>query len=769
MQKLVILFTFLPFLVMGQTSKIPAKKRVLLPKTNTSSNIPKISKSKFDMSEAQPEDITNENFPDIIDSFDFQDAELIEVIKAMNKLTGKNIILDNNKIRGKITILAPSQITVAEAYKAFLSALAMNGLTIVPSGKFLKIMNTKDAQNSSIETYTEYFPNTDQMITRIIRLKYINAEQVQSKLSRLIKSKSGDVQAYGPTNSIIITDLGSNIERISRLLDILDVPGFEEQLAVIRIQYAKAKDISNIIDKIINKDKTGRSGSAIRRFRKNNTQTSRSSGAESYSLVVPDERSNSIIVMGNQAGIDRIKKLVGKLDFPLNPEDAGGVYVYYVRHVEAVKVADVLNGIASQSKGTTSSTKTSPPRSSRTQNKKSSSSSLTPRGIFGGSVKITADEVTNSLIVTSSKQDYSIIKNLLSKLDIARDQVFVKTIIMEMNAQKGNQWGVNYFRFDRDSQGLGRAGFSSGNLSDFINPLGGAGAILSFATGETFDIVSPTGGTVTIPNLIGLIHFLKSNVGGNILSQPQVMAVDNEEAVIEVGQEVPVGTINNNTAAGNIQSIERKKATIKLTITPFISPDTDSVMMNIDHQVKQVSRDRVQAAQLADAAITLNERTIKTSIVVDSGNTAVLGGLMQDQESEEVTKVPILGDIPIIGWLFKSRQIDKVKKNLLVFITPKVIRSSQDSSDLLNEKLNERLEFIQKQYHGQDVHEKLIKSLQSPQISQNESPTDDIGEYILDEKEDIEESPTDDIGEYLDEEEDIEEPEYLLEQEEQTF
>ncbi len=661
-----------------------------------------LSNTKVDMSQANPEDITNENFPDIIDSFDFQNTDLVEVIKAMNKLTGKNIILDNSKIRGKITILAPSKITVAEAYKAFLSALAMNGLTIVPSGKFLKIMSAKDAQKNSIETYTEYFPNTDQMITRIIRLKYISAEEVQRALSRL-KSRSGEMQAYGPTNSIIITDYGSNIQRISGILDHLDVPGFEEQLTVIRIEHAKAKEISSIIDKIINKGSSGRrSGSSRFRRRSKSRGAGGQSGSESYSLVVPDDRSNSIIVMGNKAGIIRIKKLVKKLDFPLNPEDAGGVYVYYVRHVKAKQIADVLSGIAADVK----STKRPGGNSRRPQPSSSGNSSL-----FGGDVKITADEVTNSLVVTASKQDYAIVKGLLAKLDISRDQVFVKTIIMEMDAQRGSNWGVNYFKFDHNSNGLGRVGFGTGTLADFANPLGGAGAILGFGDGETFELQLPTGKTATIPSLLTLIHFLKTHVGGNILSQPQIMAVDNEEATIEVGQEVPVGTTTTSTTTGNVQSIERKQATIKLTITPFISPDTDSVMMNIDQQVKQVSQDRVQASQLANAAVTLNTRAIKTSIVVDSGDTAVLGGLMQDQESEQVNKVPLLGDIPLLGWLFKGRKIDRVKKNLLVFITPKVVRMSQDNSDLLNEKLNERLDFIKTYMKGKDYHKDVIENL----------------------------------------------------------
>ena len=690
------------------------------------------AKAQYNMSGAYPEDITNENFPDIIDSFDFQDADLIEVIKAMNKLTGKNIILNSKKIRGKITILAPSQITVAEAYKAFLSALAMNGLTVVPSGKFLKIMLAKDAKENSIETYTDYFPNTDQMITRIIRLKYISASEVKKELGRL-KSRSGDMQAYGPTNSIIITDYGSNIERVSGILSLLDVPGFEEQLAVIRIKNAKAKDIASIIDKIINKGKSGKRKSPVRRFNRVESKNSGKSGAESYSLVVPDDRSNAIIVMGNTAGIKRIRELVKKLDFPLNPDDSGGVYVYYVRHVEAKNVATVLSGIASGGGPSRRGGGRGPPRPGPRDGGGGSYSGGGAAAIFGGDVKISADEVTNSLVITASKQDYAIVKNLLSKLDIARDQVFVKTIIMEMNAQKGTNWSLNYFNFLRTSGGLGQVAFNSEDLaSAFGNPLLGAGAILAFASGESFDLTAPTGGTFNIPSLLSLVNFIKSHVGGNVLSQPQIMAVDNEEAIIEVGQQVPVGITNNSSAGGILQqSIERKDATIKLIITPFISPDTDSVMMNIEQNVIQVAKDRVQASELAKAAIILKKRSIKTSIVVDSGNTAVLGGLMQEEETESVTKVPLLGDIPILGWLFKSRQIDKVKKNLLVFITPQVIRTAKDSLDLLNQKLDERIDFIKNNPQTRVLGSEVIDELKAGADKRN-------GNFIGEGEEDLE-------------------------------
>ena len=318
------------------------------PSTNAGPAIPN-SGANSQFSKANPEDITNENFPDVIESFDYPNADLAEVVKAIAKLTGKNFILDRN-VNGKITIIAPSRITIAEAYKAFLSALAMNGFTVVPSGSFLKIRQTRAAQRDSIDTYAgSYFPNTDQIITRIIKLKYISAETVHKSL-RMLASKDGEINPYAPTNSLIMTDWGSNIERAMGILRQLDVPGFEEKLAVVRIVHAKAKDIADIINKIINKGNDNKS--SVPRFRRSRSDSASSggSGAESYSLVVADDRTNAIIVVGNSAGISKIRRLVGRLDYPIRPEDGGGVQVYYVRHGEAEKIANVLNGIASDSK-----------------------------------------------------------------------------------------------------------------------------------------------------------------------------------------------------------------------------------------------------------------------------------------------------------------------------------------------------------------------------------------------------------------------------------
>ena len=263
------------------------------------------AKTNKKFSEANPEDITNENFPDLIESFDYPNADIADVIKAIGELTGKNFIVDP-QVRAKITIIAPSQITVAEAYRAFLSALAINGLTVVPSGAFLKIKTARNAQRDSIETYSgDYFPNSDQMITRIIKLKHISAEEVNKQL-RILPSKDGEMVPYPPTNSIIISDYGSNIERVMKIINELDVPGFEEQLEVIRIRYAKARYRKAADRRSSTKVRTPPKASP--RFRRRSKQDENTRAAQRATLLaVGDERTNSIIVVGNKAGITKIK------------------------------------------------------------------------------------------------------------------------------------------------------------------------------------------------------------------------------------------------------------------------------------------------------------------------------------------------------------------------------------------------------------------------------------------------------------------------------
>lgn len=678
------------------------------------------AKPKF--SEAHPEDMTNANFPDLIDSFDYPNAEITDVIKAISELTGKNFIVDPG-VRGKITIMAPSQITVAEAYKSFLSALAINGFSVVPAGKFLKIVPGRSAQRDSIEIYAgAYTPNTDQMITRIIQLKHISAADF-NKYLRTLTTKDGTLETYEPTNTLILSDYGSNVERVIKIVQQIDVPTFEEKLAVVRIRHAKATDIADLIDQIINKGKSSKSrGGAftapVPRF--GAPEGGGQKGTTAYSLVIPDERTNAIIVVGNKDGIEKIKELVRQLDFNIPLDEAGGVFVYYVKYGDAEKIAATLSGITQGQNQRNAQNNNQngggfippppPPMGFDGVNRPAEAAGA----IFGGEIKVVASKETNSLIITASRPDFNVVRNLLRKIDIPRNQVFVEAVIMEIDVGDTKSWGISFYNLNKESGGIGRVGFAGTSLSNIVNPTNDSGAVLGFGSGETFDLNIPGVGTQKVTSLIGFLNILRSNTNSNVLSQPQLMALDNQEAEIEVGENVPVG-LNNAIGVGGVTqgSIQREDATIKLKLKPFISPTARSVRLELEQTIKQVSSREIKAAQLAQAAVSLTKRNVKTNIVVGDGDTAVLGGLMREDEITTVRKVPILGDIPVLGWLFKSERLEKTKQNLLVFLTPRIIKSKQDHENLLSEKIEDRVQFIKRNAGGKDSYGEKLEELRT--------------------------------------------------------
>jgi general secretion pathway protein D len=663
-------------------------------------------KKKMTFAEAMPEDITDENFPDIIESFNYPNANIMDVATAIGKLTKKNFVMEPG-LSGKINISAPTPVTVAQAWKIFLTALAMNNYTIVPTGNgYLKIRKETNAKDDSIETYSgDYYPTSDQLITRVVDLKYIDAETLKKSLEKFVSKKAGNVEAYENTNSLIISGYGSAIERISRIIEVLDKPGFEERLEVIPIRHAKAKDIAELVEKIIKDGDSSEAKSS--RFRRSRFSNNQGGKTENLKLVAPDERTNSIIVVGNKQGIDRIQNLIKRLDYPLDPADAGGVYVYYVKHGEAIKIAETLSGIAQESEKAVE----------KTNNNKDDKAFTAPKvqkPIFGGSVAIQADENTNSLIVTAGKQDYAVVKNLLAKIDIPKDQVFVEAIIMEMNATNSDTWNMNYMKFfpnpdetaNAQGEGIARVGFSGNDFSNLLDPTsGGNGAVLNFGDPSETVTLNIAGQPIEVPSLLALISFLKRKNNANILSTPNIIAMDNEESTIEVGDEVPIANnpviAQNGIAQNNIQT---RDATILLKIKPFISPDSDIVRLNVEQSISKVSTEPIQAANLAANAQGLSKKEIKTNIVLESGQTAVLGGLMEDEDSVEESKIPFLGDIPVLGWLFKSSTTTKTKNNLVVFLTPQIIRNSAGHKKILRDKMTERIDWIKKNNGGRDPY-----------------------------------------------------------------
>lgn len=691
------------------------------------------AKQREKFAKAQIEDITNENFPETIDSFDFPNADIQDIVKAISELTGKNFIIDPG-VRGKITVIAPSKITVAEAYKAFLSALAINGYAIIPSGAFLKIRTARNAQRDGIETFSgNYFPSSDQMVTKIIHLKHISAEAVNRDL-RILQSKDGEMSPYPPTNSLIISDYGSNIERITNILSQLDVPGFEDQLEVTQVRFAKAKDMAELINKIVNRgEQNNQRGGAgtftagVPRFGR--TTTTQGNQGSAYFMVIPDERTNSLIISGNKAGIDRIKRLLVQLDRPIDPGDSGGVNVYYVKFGDAEKIAQTLSGV----------TKEAGPRAGAGGAGGTAAPTISPvtgiqastQEIFGGDVKITADKTTNSLVIIASKQDLEVVLSLVRKLDIQRDQVYVEAIIMEMSGNDNTDYQIGMLQ-QFGTRGIkgGFNGFSTATLSALLGgPTSAAsGIILPFGDPNNVVKVTPMGGgpAIEIPSLLGFINFLKQNKNGNVLSNPQILALDAQEASIVVGDRVAVGETVTPGAAGTnpIKTPQFEDANLELKVKPFIAPEDETIRMDLEASLKQPSNARGPAA-LEATTMALSTRKVKTNIMVRNGDTAVLGGLTREEEQETITKVPLLGDIPILGWLFKSRTANRAKTNLNIFLTPKIIRSQGDSKQLLGRKLDQRLDYIKKT-GGRDPFGAQMEEISSSRNKDAAPPESDV-------------------------------------------
>ncbi|MCY4320928.1 MAG: hypothetical protein OXC37_00765 [Bdellovibrionaceae bacterium] len=745
--------------------------------------VPVGKKTNVSFDKALPEDISNENFPERIDSFDFPNANLLDLVKAIGKLTGINFIVDPGLSGRKISIIAPSAITVAEAYKAFLSALSANGYTVVKSGAFWKIITTEKAHKDNIEVYSgDYFPNTDQLITRIIKLKYINAKDFEASIKWLL-SQDNKISTLESSNSIILSDYGSVIERIMKIIYELDVPGSGERIQLIKIEHASAEEIAVILSELLSiKNTSSRRGSSFSKNRKaprvtlspNLRKSNSLSGKIQISNIIPDNRTNSLVISANEKGFEKVKKLVKKLDTPVDPSRTGGVYVYNVLYGTAEEVYNTLMGI----KPPTNNNRNLPARNFPLPRRRVGGSSTTPlssQSPLFGNVNIMADSNTNSLIISAkNKYEYERVLSVLRQIDIPRDQVFIQAIIVEMIVDKGDdrefnlagaigqllkkQFGDNYAF--KDVLGSSVVGFLDQKIGfNSIQQAGlGPGLILGLPilkllkgvlgnddflntqelTEQAKDLFPETEDNFAINRqnyinsqnnrlnssllnqslstaFIPLLRLLKTSSNVNVLSTPQLTTLDNVSAFIEVGENAPVGLSNTATIGAIAQnSVDREDITLRLDITPRINPESGTVQMDIKQKFDDFSNRSSSASELATRGVHIVKRNIETKMVLHDGETAVLGGLLTDKETKSENKVPILGDIPIIGWFFKGAEVRKEKRNLLVFITPTIIKGKDQkrkTKDLLGKKLEERIQFVEKYMKGKDPHGETLDRL----------------------------------------------------------
>ena len=620
--------------------------------------------------------------PEIVTSFDFPNADIMQVTKHMQRLTGINLILDKD-VKGKISISAPTAITVGDAWKAYLAALNMNGYTLVKSGAFYKIIHNRDVRYAPTKIYTgTYTPNTENYVMRVLPLRHIDAVEV-TRTFRPFMSRYGRLLELKQTNTIIIADTGANINRLVKLINFLDVPGHEESLQIIKVQYSSAEEIAKMLDQILKGNSRG-----------SRTSTSKTKTAKNIK-VIAEKRTNSLIAMVNNDDGKMLKNLVKKLDVPLIAKGSGRIHVYYLNYGDAESLAKTLTNLVSNSKQSRSSR--SSRRSSRFTNTSSSGS------IFNDDVKISADKPNNALVVTASPTDYLTIKTVLTKLDVPRDQVYIEGLIMETSIDKVRSFGTSII----GAYGSGaaqRAGFDgTGKMVDFLsgNFTSLGGLFVGGGSGAKVEIPGPAG-NVTVNTVNGLISAIASHSTTNVLATPQILVLDNTDGTFEIGEEVPIPS-NTNTANGSTQTtFDYKQISLKLKITPQINKVTRFIKLKIDQKADDFSGKTFGNSSVPGKTI----RAAQTTVVVRDRDTIAMGGLMRDKESESINKVPLLGDIPVLGWLFKSKNKTVVKTNMLFFLTPKILSSYEKTAAATGAELINRRNTHLKEAVGGDIPNK---------------------------------------------------------------
>jgi general secretion pathway protein D len=659
--------------------------------------------------------------PEVVTSFDFPDTTLIDLTKHMQELTGINLILDKD-LKGKISITAPTPITVGDAWKAYLTALNLNGYTLVKSGAFYKIVQARDIRYTPTKIYTGSFaPDTENYVMKIIPLKNINSTEV-TRSFRPFMSRYGRIIDIRQTNTVIVQDTGSNINRLNRLIKFIDVPGHEESLQIIRVRHSSAPEIAKLLDQILRDSGPQARGARGQGGAPRPPAAAGGGGGESsISKIIAEPRTNSIIAMANAQGAVQLRNLIEKLDVPHSAATAGQIHVYYLNHGDAESLAQTLSSIISSvSPGGAAGQRR--PNTRFTGNQPGQEPSET---LFADDVRVTADKENNALVVTASPTDYLTIRDVIRKLDVPRDQVYVEGMMMETQVNRNTGFGVSVI----GAYGSGnaqRAGFTGGS-NDLVNLLSGnfvslGGLFAGAGAGRKVTVTGPTGQDIEVNSINGLISALASNGTTNILATPQILALDNTEAVFEVGEQIPTPE-RTNTPSGSTQvSLRQQKVALTLKITPQINRVTRFVRLKIDQKIEDFSS-RVLPDGIANEGVATTLRSAVTTVVVRDQDTIAMGGLMRDRETATVNKVPLLGDIPVLGWLFKNTRKSTEKVNLLFFLTPKILANQeQETADTLKDVLNRRNAHLKDVLGNDDPFNATARALYDKAVRQSQGP-----------------------------------------------
>ncbi len=659
--------------------------------------VPVIVNSSASIADQLPEgvELVNISFP--------EPTEITDIIKTVSLWNNKTIIIGDRTISGKVQILSPKDTTKEEAYQIFLEALNSIGLTTVETIDIIKIVKHADAKKENLPTYhgSTWAPKTGEFITQVVPLKYVLAKDVSLTLSRMFPSNS--IIAYEPTNTLIVSDTGNQIQRILDILSLLDVRNEQPKIKIVPIKHSDPKTVSTKVQEILKGSNTLASSASYNSFK-----------------ILTDDRTNSVIIFGPPRTLEDIEKLVKTFDIKVDdPTMDATIHVRPLDYSDAKQLAATLSSLISGSKpgkkygadlyagGSAGSSDFSSPSSS------SSSLDTASVAALSEGVKISADEATNSLIITGGRAAYNALNVIIRKLDKQRSQVYIEADIIEISSKDNFNFGTSLLGaagMQGDGEFGSMFGFNGGEGASSLlgsqvlanNANGGSipeqaikGITDTFSSDLKIGFLAPKLNVPGIGNIRPglLINILKEDVNSKVLQTPQILTQNNQDATIVVGEKRSYKTESLNSSTGAIATtIEHENVDVTLQINAKISSYSDYVTLKIDLDANSI------AGEGTNGAPEVAKRKTKQQVTVKNNQTVVISGLLSQEESEAFSKIPLLGDIPILGMLFKKTKTRKIQKNLVMFITPHVIHGPGDLAAIYKAKIEERDDFLKKIY-----------------------------------------------------------------------
>jgi general secretion pathway protein D len=588
-------------------------------------------------------------------TLNFKGADLTAVISAVAEATGKNFIIDP-RVKGKVTLISNRAMGKEEMYQVLLSILEVHGYAAIPGEGVIKIVPDADAKHSAMPNATDRHPGEgDEAVTRVVEVQHINAAQLVPILRPLVPPQ-GHLAAYPQSNVLIISDRAANIERLVTIIKKIDQPSSGE-IEIVPLQNAVASDLVRVLTAL-------------------QQQAAKQDPKASRPMLVADERTNSILIGGERSERLQLRAIISHLDTP--SEVVGDTHVIYLRYAKAKDLVPVLTGVGDVKK----------------QEGGKRGRPVPPAAASNQAFDIQADESTNALVITAAPAVFRSLESVIRQLDVRRAQVLVEAIIAEVSSDRAAELGVQWL-FDGSGSDNPVGAINFGGSGTSISSIAGAAASAGGGTAGAGAAVSALGSGATLGlgkfasstfNFAGLIRALEGDGVTNVLSTPNLVTMDNEEAEIFVGQElsIPTGSFTNTggttSTVNPFTTFERKQVGIRLKVKPQIN-EGDAIRLDIEQKV-----DGIAAGSAGAGNVVTSERSINTAVLVDDGKALVLGGLIKDDLVETEQKVPLLGDIPLLGALFRYKSVQKVKTNLMVFLRPTILRSKDDSLSLTRSK-----------------------------------------------------------------------------------